>query len=303
MDVILGNFTWSALVKRESLSLLHSVYGFVHDSKGIMTILNGDVRQELFWMCSILPLLACNLDLPWSDQLFASDASGEGYGVCVGDLGDERVGEIGRVSESRRYDLEDAIHARSHVLSSICPSDPSLFPIEYSQFPSRIHNLADQLSPDDLSGTRQNSWKLMLLFRILILGVFFALGGGKRVETSCALRALLALLWPIRRCARGRKCHSHRLLLLVDNLSLCLALTKGRSSSVHLLPTCRSIFTYAVATGSRICTRWIPSEVNPADPPSRGLPLGDHASPKQLSQEPSSLAKPNVVSKPAPWLV
>ena len=79
----------------------------------------------------------------------------------------------------------------------------------------------------------------------------------------------LALVWAVRRACRSPSLHHSRLLFLVDNMSLCCALTKGRSSSPHLLPTCRTLAAYALACGLKIATRWIASEHNPADLPSR----------------------------------
>ena len=58
-------------------------------------------------------------------------------------------------------------------------------------------------------------------------------------------------------------------LYVVDNLSLCLANTKKRTSSFQLVQVIRSIGALALATGSHCISRWIPSEVNPADEPSR----------------------------------
>ncbi len=62
--------------------------------------------------------------------------------------------------------------------------------------------------------------------------------------------------------------------LLVDNLPLALALGKGRANSQHLLSTCRSICSLLLATGMRLYARWVPSELNPADEPSRTSQAG-----------------------------
>eukprot|EP00972_Heterocapsa_arctica_P113654 16438348-Heterocapsa_arctica.AAC.1 len=51
---------------------------------------------------------------------------------------------------------------------------------------------------------------------------------------------------------------------------LCLAANKGRSSSPLLKPTLHLLAAYSLATGSHIAVRWIPSEYNPSDGPSRG---------------------------------
>ena len=77
----------------------------------------------------------------------------------------------------------------------------------------------------------------------------------------------------IRRISRNRMRHGQRHVILVDNMSLCLALTKGRSSSKHMLHICRQTLALSIVTDCRFVFRWIASELNPADEPSRGLPL------------------------------
>ena len=57
--------------------------------------------------------------------------------------------------------------------------------------------------------------------------------------------------------------------MLSDNISLVLALGKGRSSSRHLIRCCRSLFAIGVACDMSFTVRWIASELNPADAPSR----------------------------------
>ena len=65
-----------------------------------------------------------------------------------------------------------------------------------------------------------------------------------------------------------------------DNLALVLALGKGRSSSQHLRHICRCLFALSISSDAAFVARWIPSELNPADGPSRApLPASVTASP------------------------
>ena len=88
-----------------------------------------------------------------------------------------------------------------------------------------------------------------------------------------------ALEMAIRRRFRGTQAMGKGLLFLFDNLSLCLALCKGRSSSPHLIQTCRLVCAHSLATGVLIRTRWIASESNPADEPSRQVRDQAHPAP------------------------
>ena len=62
-----------------------------------------------------------------------------------------------------------------------------------------------------------------------------------------------------------------RLLFLSDNLPLTLSASKGRGKSSFLTKPLRQLCAFALATGSKLHVRWIPSEWNVADRPSRAL--------------------------------
>jgi hypothetical protein len=60
-----------------------------------------------------------------------------------------------------------------------------------------------------------------------------------------------------------------RLLLLTDSTVCFYSLLKGRSSAPPLLRCLRSLSALLLASGMTLVPRWIPSELNPADAPSR----------------------------------
>ena len=57
--------------------------------------------------------------------------------------------------------------------------------------------------------------------------------------------------------------------MLTDNLSLALGVQKGRGSSPNINATCRELCALSLYANIRLHVRWIPSEHNPADAPSR----------------------------------
>ena len=61
------------------------------------------------------------------------------------------------------------------------------------------------------------------------------------------------------------KAHLH----LNDNMSIALLMSKGRSSQYSMLRVCRRVACLLLATDSFLAVRWIPSERNVADRPSR----------------------------------
>ena len=81
----------------------------------------------------------------------------------------------------------------------------------------------------------------------------------------------LALVWAVEHAFRSSRNLNKRLLFLCDNLPLALSASKGRGKSGHLLRPLRKICALSLACGSKINVRWIPSQWNCADRPSRVL--------------------------------
>ena len=61
----------------------------------------------------------------------------------------------------------------------------------------------------------------------------------------------------------------NRVAILCDSTVALSSITKGRSSSPLLLPRLRLLASYVLASGLQLYLSWIPSELNPADGPSR----------------------------------
>ena len=57
--------------------------------------------------------------------------------------------------------------------------------------------------------------------------------------------------------------------MLNDNMGVVLSIQKGRSSSYGLLRLIQRISSHCLASGVRLHVRWVPSELNVADAPSR----------------------------------
>ena len=78
----------------------------------------------------------------------------------------------------------------------------------------------------------------------------------------------------MRYLARSRKCWNRKFLCFTDSMVVLGALGKGRSSSPPLLRLCRRAAAMRLILGIRIFLRYVASEVNVADWPSRGGPVG-----------------------------
>ena len=91
----------------------------------------------------------------------------------------------------------------------------------------------------------------------------------KQVEAMPVLEAK-ANLYAVRHAMRRVSGHRKRHLVLTDSMTAALAIGKGRSASWKMRTVVQKISAILLATGSSLQCRWIPSEWNPADGPSRG---------------------------------
>ena len=78
-----------------------------------------------------------------------------------------------------------------------------------------------------------------------------------------------AYVMGLRHACRSTECLGKRLLLLLNNMALVLGASKGRGSTPNLNHTCREVCVISLATFTIPVCRWIASESNPADEPSR----------------------------------
>ena len=92
------------------------------------------------------------------------------------------------------------------------------------------------------------------------------------LEARSALRAIERLA----ACEPGRNL---RQLLLVDNLGLALSMDRCRSKNFKLLAILRRVSSLRLCKNIRLAVRWIPSEANPADAPSRIYEPGGSSKP------------------------
>ena len=98
-------------------------------------------------------------------------------------------------------------------------------------------------------------------------------------------------LWAVRRAARSMKHWGKRMLIFTDSLVTLGAFTKGRSSSWGLLRQCRKLAAFTLGLGMSFSWRYVPTDLNMADGPSRDCPVGvapkkvGCSMPKQLFKE------------------
>ena len=263
LQLVLGHCTWAMMTRREGLSLLQHSYSFCHKHMDDSVRLWPSVRKELNWISSLLPLFRMKLNCSWGTDVMASDSSPWGVGICSRKLDVKTVQEFGRVSERWRYKFEDAAHARKHALGEAASTeagnddggakDSSGYGHSFSTF--IINNGFNEvpesiMKREDWSVVWSRPWK----FQANILNT-----------------EARGLAWSVEHLLRANRSINKRLLCFSDNLPLVLGCVKGRAKSGHLIKPLRKIAGLCLATGSRVSVRWVASELNVADEPSRAV--------------------------------
>ncbi|CAK0813206.1 unnamed protein product [Prorocentrum cordatum] len=228
-EVLLGHLTFCALINRSMMSVFRSIYAFINKYYATPMPLWDTARQEMLTAASLLFLMDASWTLPWSPGVVATDASEEGFGATVSEWGPQDVSEVGGILERGRFRKLPGVSARSRFFGSLeelgSEADEGEFDRPYdvdSSFPEVPHKL---LSQAHWSTLLAGPWKYFdegiftLEARALVLGF-------QALASECQVR-------------------NARVLFLVDNMGVCLAFARGRTTDFRNLVT----FTPAPATG------------------------------------------------------
>ena len=98
--------------------------------------------------------------------------------------------------------------------------------------------------------------------------------GKWETEEHIGIQELRTVTGLLRHLARSRANWRRRVLIFTDSMATLGAMGKGRSSAPAFLRLCRQVTAISLAFGILPIMRYIASELNPADGPSRGLPVG-----------------------------
>ena len=154
------------------------------------------------------------------------------------------------------YPLE-LCRAYAELARQIAPSAASI-PHSMAQAPIALKEMAPRLA---------DSWLVPSRWHLVYQGTWRDLEHNNILEARTAVNLL-------RHVARDPSRWGEKLLVFTDSLVTLGILTKGRSS-VHVLNRlCRKAAAIVLSTGLKVYWRWVPSEVNYSDGPSRGEDVG-----------------------------
>ena len=177
---LLGHAMFFSTINRGGMSVFRRLYDFVEHCK-VPRRLTSQERQECLVFAGLIPLLFADLRKQWSNTLFCTDASPDGYGVCCREVERSTAESLGRWNERWRF--------------------KRLGPEEWHQEggPWDVIHWWKESQWLVMMGsmTQSNRWGLMRTFRrspwmllILLIGEPFLWGNGDRRRPSLLMRVV-----------------------------------------------------------------------------------------------------------------
>lgn len=268
LEKIVGHAAFICLGRRESLSVFGETYTFIqrcyHRPKRVWK----SVRRELQIFSSIAPLLWRDLSIPWSTEVTAIDASDWGLGATSAVFDQQEVRSLGKHSERWRFDIESFAKPRASTfgaeLSLDCDEAGSIAWAACDQQvpglkPIRIVEEKSQNDRFQLIRLKSlhKKWKVVGRYK------------WKRSEPIPVLEARAAL-HGVKHTLRNFSNFGQRHLILSDSITAVCSLDRGRGRAFKMRRVSQQVGALSLATHSSFHFRWLPSEWNPADGPSRG---------------------------------
>ncbi|CAE8615524.1 unnamed protein product [Polarella glacialis] len=268
IERIVGHMTFIALLRRESLSCFNHVYDFIQAHRPWGSVIPQGVLRELQCFAGLIPLIWVDMRASWCPEVLMCDASHLGRGVVSAQVDPSLVKSVGQHVDkwrwNKHYSNGQPMKLRQSGGHVECEVDDVVDGSELRDALLSFPDVPDKLLDRHWSVVSCAKWD--------------------RVESQAVLEGR-ALSFAVKRQARKASNHHQRHLILTDATSALFAVMKGRSSSSGMLRVCRSIAAHLLATGMRICVRWLCSERRLADKPSRGIPeAGYLAGPPGLTQ-------------------
>ena len=243
---LLGVFMFGAQLRRELMSLPHSLYRFIDLYPCQVAKLWKSARRELICMAHLLPFMFTRSSQDLSRLVFASDAMGSeglddcgGYGVVVTEVSAKEAKEVLILGESSSYGLGmlGPLHKGvKNVHSKLEATVP------FSRLPDAI------FESERWHAVCSGRWRWE---EHIVLG-----------EARSALKVLSA-------AAQDKQLHCCMLSNLEDNAAVSGAFSKGRSAVWELNVLCRRRAALCLATGIRFLLPWVETARQPADQLSR----------------------------------
>ena len=232
LQSLLGYWSHALLFRRAGFSVLQDAYVLARDPACVPVALPQAVRSELLLLACLVPLLASDLRAPVCSTIVATDATVSRGGAAAASVPPLTARRLFAGAEFRGEDarLVDRVDLPDEL--SAPPADPVL-----------------------AASIASWQWRVTAAYELEIDHI-----------NAQELRVFVSLV--VRRC-RAAANAGQRLVALLDNQAASGAAAKGRSSSRRMNRLLRRLAAFLMAADLYIAPLYIPSAVNPADPPSR----------------------------------
>lgn len=256
LAALVGRWTWASLIRRPLLSVFNACYKFIIRADRQRWCLWQSVRRELWTAIRLAPLLYDTISTPWFHSVVACDASLAGFGMCATRTSATTMNMATQCENNNESDTHLDLEAPSHVqFINRIGSDVAI--------ESSIESSTSPSSEPSRHALPPNLMESFHDWRTIISSPW------RGAEEHINLFELRAVTTSLRWVLSFPSSVDRRLLLLCDSQVAVGALMKGRSSSQPILRRLRHIAALLLASGLRVCARWIASHLNPADEPSR----------------------------------
>ena len=209
--------------------------------------------------------------------MYASDAPEYGWGVTCSTWLSDQVATVGCVADRQRF-KRSQLAPRAHAFDAAGIPLPEADAGRPGAPMSELDDGFDEALDQDLGGRARlpfsGEWVEDVDFpevpaACLEEHEWEVLGAGRwTLPEDISVLESRALLRSVQQAVRSGA-RDRRILFLVDNLGVCLAFARARSRVSMLLQLIRKMAAWTICFGIAVALRWIPSEFNSSDSPSR----------------------------------
>ena len=280
MAALLGHWTWFFLLRRPYLCLFQEVYELSDVSLQGSQEITTNVASELRHVIELAPLLQVNLRTSPSPIIIASDASLQGGGVCVADISVGDFCDIARLAFAKGWiaqlhlttNVSNATTGAQHTPPHIQTHNQTASSNQHNtQQQARNQPLFSSFLPNDQDPPIPTNYKEQIHVHVANRNWTTVISTKWKFTDNIAILEMQALFLAIKWLTNNRASRDIRQVFLIDSMAVLGCLLKGRSSCRRLNHLCRRIFTLLTVCNIMPIWLWIPSEMNPADKPSRSF--------------------------------
>ena len=329
LAIWLGHACWIAGLAPSLLSICQDIYPFATQRRGLRGPIPRRIAREMQDMANLAFLSGVDLAAPYGPELYCGDSSGFAWGLITSPATDAEQRDVGRFRERWRFKHceeppsavptpdslcngeglpsalggGDGVWLRDEgmVLDSAVVGVPAAVRRSFGFGKRPKRSKVCSVPNDNLARDRRLVYRpegIPTLPPALVVDDRFTLAIQKQWEFPEHINVLelRVAVSAVQRAARDSRHLGKRLLVLSDNMVAVCLLEKGRSRIRGLNRLCRKAAAYLLATGMDLRMRYLETDRNPADGPSRMQPIGWHpdaAAPREVMDSRDEFAYAN----------